>query len=507
MQARNDNALAERTLGALLLGIVEQPLPPNAADMRVSSLTDDSRKVEPGGVFVAIRGTRADGRCFVDEAVRRGAGVVIGEDLPQSSSALVISAPDARETLARLAARWCGLDRTPASELRLIGVTGTNGKTTVAHMTQSILNAAGVRCGLLGTVRQDLCGRVETSRMTTPGPLELAERVAECAANGARAVVMEVSSHALDQRRAAGLRFAAAAFTNLTRDHLDYHKSMDAYCAAKARLFTQLSDDGVAVANVDDPHHEAVLGEFRGKVVTYALEREADVTAKRLRESIEGMRFRLALGGVDLKIESKLIGRHNVYNTLAAAGLAQALGVAAEAIERGLSDLQDVPGRMERISGLTGVDVFVDYAHTPDALRNAAGVLRPLARGRLIVLFGCGGERDREKRPMMAQAAAEFGGVLILTSDNPRGEDPQQIIDEALAGLDVATRRRTIVNVDRGAAIHAALAGAKTGDVVLIAGKGHETYQIIGGQRLPFDDRAAAREAIAKVNAPDSGER
>jgi UDP-N-acetylmuramoyl-L-alanyl-D-glutamate--2,6-diaminopimelate ligase len=505
MTERDSRTAGHLTLGELLAGIVDQEIPAGQRERIVSGLFDDSRRVQPGGVFVAIRGTVEDGRRFVADAIARGASVVIGEDLAQPGDTLVINVADARTTLALLAARWYGLDTPEAAELRLLGVTGTNGKTTTAHMTHAILRAAGLRCGMLGTVQYDLCSRSVSAGMTTPGPIELAEYLRQCIDDGARVAVMEVSSHALDQRRAEGLRFSAAAFTNLTQDHLDYHGSFEAYRDAKRRLFAQLDEDAIAVINSDAPQSEAMISGCRARVATYALDEDADITAKITRDTIGGTFYRLRVPGADLVLENALVGRHNVYNAMAAAGLALAVGVPAGAIERGLTSLRNIPGRLQRVPGLREVEVFVDYAHTDDALRNVASVLKPLTRNRLIIVFGCGGDRDRTKRPLMARAAAEFGDALIVTSDNPRNEDPHRIISDILAGFDDDARRRVLVEPDRRNAIYAALAGACEGDVVLIAGKGHEDYQIVGRERLHFDDMEVAIQAAAELKTGQGG--
>ncbi len=496
----------ESRLDELLAGIVDAPLSAADGARPIRGVYDDSRAVRPGGLFVAIPGTRDDGRRYVADAIRRGAAAVVGQGLETAQGAVALPVDDARAVLARLAWRWHRLDQTGLRRPRLIGVTGTNGKTTVATLTCAILRHAGQRCGLLGTVAHDLCGRQVEAHMTTPGPLELARLLAACVANGAETVVMEVSSHALDQRRVEGLVFAAAGFTNLTQDHLDYHQTMSRYAAAKARLFAQLAPDGTAVVNRDDPHHRDVLEGCRAQVVTYALDRDADLTAGDVRESIEATRYRLQLAGRTFVIETPLVGRHNVSNALAAAGLAAAAGVAPVEIAAGLRAFVGVRGRLERVPNTRGIEVFVDYAHTDDALRNVGGVLRRLARGRLIIVFGCGGDRDRTKRPRMAEAAARCADVIIITSDNPRGEDPRAIIDDALAGLDASARRRTLVEPDRRAAIFAALRAARSGDVVLLAGKGHERFQTIGSRRIEFDDAAVAREALAACGKPEGAE-
>jgi UDP-N-acetylmuramoyl-L-alanyl-D-glutamate--2,6-diaminopimelate ligase len=477
-----------RRLAELLNGIIDEQAFASHGQQTVSGLFDDSRLVQPNGIFVAVSGASADGRKFVPDALRRGATVVIGEGLRALDQALTVNVADVRATLARLAVRWYGLDDDPARDLKLIGITGTNGKTTTAIMTRAIVQAAGYKCGLLGTVRYDLCGRSITARNTTPGALELAGYLRECADAGARYAVMEVSSHALDQQRAAGLRFAAAAFTNLTGDHLDYHGTFENYAAAKARLFTGLDENAVAVVNRDDPSSAAMVRDCRGRIVWYSLQGPADISGSISRTTIRGTYYRMRIAGADMVLENAIVGRHNVYNALAAAGLAWAVGLPLEAIEAGLSSVRNIPGRLQRVPFVSGADVFVDYAHTDDALRNVLSVLKPVVQGQLILVFGCGGDRDRTKRPRMAQAAAEYADRIIVTSDNPRSEDPQAIIAEILLGFGPHVRDAVITEPDRETAIRTALKTAGAGDVVLIAGKGHEDYQIIGDRRIHFDD-------------------
>ncbi len=499
------------TLGTLLDGIVDEHSWSAQRDRRISGVFDDSRRVLPDGIFVALRGTAVDGTRFVNDALSRGAAVVISEDdrletCPTSdrleTCATVVRVRDARQTLARLATRWYGLEsrdetRHGQAALRLLGVTGTNGKTTTAHMTREVLKHAGLKCGLLGTVQNDLCVRSVTAEMTTPGPLQLAAMLRECADAGAAAAVMEVSSHALDQRRTDGLRFAAAAFTNLTQDHLDYHQTMEQYADAKARLFEALDREAVAIVNADDPAFKRMIRDCRAKVVTYGLSHDADMRAAITRDSVGGTLYRLRIEGRDVALENAMVGRHNVYNALAAAGLARAAGASIDAIIAGLGAMRNVAGRLQRVPCVKGVDVFVDYAHTDDALRNVACVLRPLTKRRLVIVFGCGGDRDRTKRPKMARAAAEFADAIIVTSDNPRTEEPTAIIAEIMRGFGDSARRKVAVQPDRRAAIFAALSCAEEGDVVLIAGKGHEDYQIVGTTKHHFDDVEVAIEAAA----------
>ena len=495
-----------RKLGALLRGLAPEAVLADCGQRVASGLYDDSRRVQPGGVFVALQGSKADGRRFIVDALAKGAAVVVGEALEPVGRALVVNVSDARAALTTLALRWHGLDADGCCGLKLAGVTGTNGKSTSAFMTRAILRAAGMKCGMLGTVHYDLCGRSVAAPMTTPGPLELAGYLRECADAGAVAAVMEVSSHALDQKRTEGLRFAAAAFTNLTGDHLDYHGTFDHYRAAKARLFTALEPAAVALVNRDDENHAAMIEGCRARVVTYALDQDADIKATISRSTSQGTYYRMRIEGRELVLENAIVGRHNVYNAMTAAGLARALGVELDAIVAGLAAVRNVPGRLQRVPCESPADVFVDYAHTDDALRNVLGVLRPLTRRRLIAVFGCGGDRDRTKRPRMARAVAEFADAMIVTSDNPRSEEPRAIIDEILTGFDAGARRHVVVEPDRALAIRAALAAASEGDVVLIAGKGHEDYQIIGDRRIHFDDVEVAIQAATELRHTAPGE-
>jgi UDP-N-acetylmuramoyl-L-alanyl-D-glutamate--2,6-diaminopimelate ligase len=335
--------------------------------------------------------------------------------------------------------------------------------------------------------------------MTTPGPLDLLACLREAADAGARAAILEVSSHALSQKRTDALRMTAAAFTNLSGDHLDYHGTFEKYRAAKARLFSTLSPDATAVVNRDDPHHQEMLRDCPARTLTYALDCDADVRAAIADSTSTRTRFRLWLAGRELEVSTRLVGRHNVYNALAAAGLASAAGVSPDDIAAGLSGLTSVPGRLQAVPCGLEADVFVDYAHSDDALRNVLSVLRPLARGNLIVVFGCGGDRDRSKRPRMARAAAEFADQVFVTSDNPRTEDPRAIIAGIMRGFDADARRRVVVEPDRARAIAAALGAAEKGDVVLVAGKGHENYQVVGQHRRPFDDVEVALQAAVEI--------
>ncbi len=491
-----------RQLGALLEGLVPGATGAPWAATAVTGISDDSRSIRPGELFVAVPGTRTDATRFVPEALRRGAAAVVSPRPVETGGVPQIVVADVRQTLAVLAARWHGLEPRPdgtSGGLRLIGITGTNGKTTTAWFVQHIARAAGIRCARLGTIDNDLLSEQHPASLTTPGPLELARLLAVARDSGATMAVLEVSSHALDQQRVAGLAFAAAALTNLTREHLDYHGSMQRYADAKRRLFTSLSRRAIAVCLEDEPWAAHVLAGCAARRVVAGFSRRCAIRARLHAESIEGTRWTLHVHGVSREIRTPLIGRHNIANALVAAGIAHGLGLDPAAIAAGLRAVTRVPGRLERIDVAPAVHVFVDYAHSPDALRHALATLRPLTRGRLVVVYGCGGDRDRGKRPQMTRAVLEAADAAILTSDNPRTEDPQQIFADALAGLPARQRRRIVVETDRRSAIAAALAGARAGDVVLVAGKGHERYQIIGTRREPFDDVQEVRAAAARL--------
>jgi UDP-N-acetylmuramoyl-L-alanyl-D-glutamate--2,6-diaminopimelate ligase len=447
---------------------------------------------------VALKGHRADGTLFAAQAVQRGAVAVVSDQpAPPGAGGPWIVVSDARRALALLAAEFFGH---PSGDLQVVGITGTNGKTTTSHVLASIFEAGGIKCGVLGTVAYRVGDEVREASRTTPEAPDVQRLLREMVQRGCGACVMEVSSHALSLSRVDGLRFAAAVFTNLTRDHLDFHEDMEAYFRAKRRLFEMLPPGAPAVINLDDPRAPS-LADAGGKAVTYAINRAADITTGPLSFSLDGLVFDIRTPRGTVHIESKLVGRPNVYNILAAVSAATALGLRFDAIERGVRNLEGVSGRFEVVSGAADeVTVVVDYAHTDDALRNLLETARPLARGRLITVFGCGGDRDRTKRPLMGAVAGRLSDVIVVTSDNPRGEDPARIIEEIQRGITQDTRRdagQVLAIADRRAAIVKAIETAARGDLVLVAGKGHEKYQIVGDRTLPFDDAAVAREALA----------
>ena len=471
---------------------------PAAAD--VTGVAYDSRRVAPGHVFVALQGLRADGSAFARQALERGAVAIVSER-PASSgdSTPWVTVGDARLALAVLAAAFY---RRPSAEMQVVGITGTNGKTTTAYLVASIFDAAGARCGILGTVGYRVGDETREATHTTPEAPDVQSLLREMADRGCGACAMEVSSHALSLRRADDVTFAAGVFTNLTRDHLDFHADMEAYFQAKRRLFELLPPGAPGLINLDDPRG-ASLVEMGGRPVTYAINRPADITPGPLSFSLEGLAFDVRTPRGGLRVRSSLVGRPNVYNILAAVSAGTALGLSFDAIERGVRTLEGVPGRFQVVSGTKDeVTVVVDYAHTDDALRNLLETARPVARGRLITVFGCGGDRDRTKRPLMGAVAGRLSDLILITSDNPRGEDPQRIIDEVLRGITADTRRdsgqRVMTIPDRRQAIGKAIELARPGDLVLVAGKGHEKYQVIGTQVLPFDDVAVARDALMR---------
>ena len=467
-------------------------------DVTCRGVTHDSRRIEPGWLFVALRGRKADGVAFAPQAIAAGAAAIVAEGPPPAPVTVPwVVVADARVALAWLAAEFFGH---PSRRMRVVGITGTNGKTTTSYLVGAMFEAAEVKCGVLGTVVYRIGDRELAAERTTPEAPELQGFMRDMVDAGCGACAMEVSSHALALRRADGIRFAAGVFTNLTRDHLDFHGNMEDYFAAKRRLFELLPPAAPAAVNLDDPRGAAMV-EAADRPVTYAVNRPADVTPGPLALSLEGLEFGVRTPRGELHVRSPLVGRPNVYNILAAASVATALELPLDAVERGIAGLAGVPGRFERVSSpVDDITVIVDYAHTDDALRNLLEMARPLASRRLITVFGAGGDRDRTKRPLMGMVAARLSDVVVITSDNPRMEEPQRIIDEINLGAQQETRQRSVevlTIVDRRAAILHAVGHASPGDLLLIAGKGHETYQEVGGRLLPFDDVAVAREALA----------
>ncbi len=495
--------------------------PDAVLDAEICAVTDDSREVVPGALFVARQGVHADGRRFLDAALASGASAVAMEPRPGESppkDAPILVTPDAALLLAVAAERFHG---SPTSAMQVVGVTGTNGKTTVCFLVRAILEEAGLPCGLVSTVRIDAGSKsdpIQKATMTTPGAAPLAAMLGRIASQGCKAVALETSSHALEQKRVAGVRYAAAVFTNLTGDHLDYHGDMASYADAKAKLFEGLAPEATAIVNADEPWSERMLRDCRAKIVLCTagapmlrLRNAKHASAQALGASRDGTDLSLTGPWGEARFVLPLIGAHNVMNALQAAAAAHALGADRVAIERALSKAAAPPGRLQPVTRAPNseepVSVYVDYAHTDDALeRSLRAVRATVAPGRrLWLVFGCGGDRDRTKRPRMGEVAGRLADVLVVTSDNPRTEDPRSIIEQVLAGVPAKRRDEAEARAepDRERAIAGAVREAEAGDVILIAGKGHEDYQILpdgkgGTVRRDFDDVLVARAALTE---------
>lgn len=468
---------------------------PEAGDTVVAGIVCDSRAVELGDLFVAVRGQHFNGVVFAKDALERGAVAVVSEDVsPAGFDAAWIQVDDARVTMAVLAATF---HADPSHELLVIGTTGTNGKTTTTYLVEGILEEGGISSGRISSVSYRVGHRETVAEHTTPESPQLQRLMREMVTEGCRACVMEVSSHALELHRVDAIRFDAALFTNLTRDHLDFHGDMPRYFAAKTQLFQMLADTAPAIINIDDDYGRQ-LATTVARPVTYAIDGSADITPERIDLSLDGVELNVRTPSGPLHLRSPLLGRNNAYNVLAAAATGAALSLPFRTIERGLGAVDRVPGRMEVVSGASDdVNVLVDFAHTDDALKGLLETTRQFAKGRLITVFGCGGDRDTTKRPLMGAVAARLSDQVILTSDNPRSEDPASIIKDIELGL-VDNDTPWGVELDREQAIVGAIGNARPGDFVVVAGKGHERHQIIGTSNLPFEDVAVARSGLAR---------
>ena len=463
-------------------------------NVEITGVCEDSRQVQPGNLFIARHGQKADGAQFVADAASRGAvAVLTPAKLPQGPLPQILTSQTttAASILGNL------FHSRPSGKIRVVGVTGTNGKTTTTYLIRHILSSVKTRCGLIGTVELDDGRHRREASMTTPAATEIASLLATMRDKGCRACVMEVSSHALDQERVAGVEFAGAAFTNLTGDHLDYHDTMENYAAAKSKLFTSLSETAVAVVNADDKWSARIIQKCQGRIIRFGFGKDADYRARDVAITSAGSNFILHSPDGRAEVKMQLIGRHNIENALAAAALVgEVFGLSAHQIASGLRDAVGAPGRLQAVRLGQPFAVLVDYAHTDDALENVLSALRPLTRGKLRVLFGCGGDRDRKKRPRMARTAEKLADAVYITSDNPRTEEPEAIIEQIIGGLSDSGRADAVVEADRHAAIQRILEEAQSGDVVLIAGKGHENYQIIGTEKRHFDDVEEASSVL-----------
>ncbi len=471
----------------------------------VTGLFHDARQVVPQSVFVAIRGNVRDGHQFIPDAIRAGAVALVVESrepIPPDFTGFVLQVPQTREALDKLASRF---SQDPGQELFCIGVTGTNGKTSITYMIEHILNSAGIPTGVIGTINHHLRGKVWPTEMTTPDPLSVQKRLREFRDEGARAVALEVTSHALHQHRIDSVPFNAVIFTNLTRDHLDYHKTMEEYFKAKQMLFTNLmwkseKRPSFAIINIDDKYGRRLKVAEHVTLWTYG-KKGADLCFEVLQTDFVATQFSLNTPQGEVKVHLPMSGQHNVQNATAAIGAALAAGVPLAQCVKALKDFEGVPGRLQIVPHTGKLSVFVDYAHTPDALENVLSSLQQVREnirspGKIWTVFGCGGDRDQGKRPLMAQVALKYSDQVIMTSDNPRTEDPQKIIEDMYAGVPESEKNRVRRQVDRKQAIQEALKQAQPGDVVLIAGKGHEDYQIIGTTKIPFSDFKVAQEGL-----------
>ncbi len=479
----NLDQLADAIPGARIVGA-------SAAEIR--SIEYDSRKVKSGTLFLAIRGFKSDGNAYIAQALSNGASAVLTDEMPERCEIPVLLVPDARKAMSLAADRFNG---SPQSSLIMTAVTGTNGKTTTSYLVKSIFEASGMGCGLIGTIRHIVGNETLQSNNTTPEAPDIHSFLARMTAAGQRACVMEVSSHALALSRVYGIRFRAAAFTNLTRDHLDFHGDFDTYLDAKSILFSGLSEDSTAVVNGDDPASGHIRAVSRsGRILTYGFGETNDLRPVNLEMDARGSRFDIRSPFGTIPVSLSLPGRFNVMNAMTAAGIALGSGISGEVVSGGVAAMRAVDGRFQTVEAGQEFAVIVDYAHTPDALERILSSAREITRGRIISVFGCGGDRDRGKRPLMGGISARLADFSVVTSDNPRTEDPRAIIAEITGGMNDAVNYEVIP--DRAAAIRRALELAGPGDAVVIAGKGHEDYQIIGTEKIHFDDVETARRIL-----------
>lgn len=463
-------------------------------DMKVdiSGIAYHSQRIKPNFLFVAIDGSRTSGSKFIDEAVRKGA-VAVATNQPgvvNAGAATLLHVEDPKIFLAQVSNRFYNF---PAQEVNLVGITGTNGKTTTAYLAKAILDRAGKTSGLLGTIQYFDGENWIKAENTTPESLDIIQMLTKLVHKGIKYCILEVSSHGLELNRVFDLQFQIAVFTNLTQDHLDFHKTFESYKQAKMKLFTGLAQNAIAVINEDDPVSAEIAKLTKARIIRFSLKNHAEITAKILNLSAKTTLVKLIVDGKETKINLRLIGSHNVYNLMAAAGIGFAYQIPLSTIKEGVERLRTIPGRLEPVENNKGLSAFVDYAHTPDALKNLIKTAREFSKKRVLLLFGCGGDRDQTKRRIMGKIASELADYVIITSDNPRNEAPNKIIDDIKAGIEKSNYE---IIADRYSAIKRIIFLAKTGDTVLIAGKGHEDYQIIGNEKKHFDDRLMAKRVL-----------
>lgn len=468
----------------------------NVPDLKITGINTDSNLISAGEMFVAIKGVEHDGHKFIGDAIKRGAVAIIKQKNISTSSkdviknVVTIDVPDTRKTISELAARFYNF---PSQKLKVIGVTGTNGKTTVTYLIESILNEAGFSTGLVGTIHYKFKNMIFPSVNTTPGPLEIQSFLAKMQKEKLKYCIMEVSSHSLDQERVRDVKFHTAVFTNLTQDHLDYHHNLDEYFKAKAKLFTNLRSKSWAIINKDDKYGKKLLKFTKARKITFGFSNGAKIQAKGIKLNINGTEFKIITPKGTLKIKTALFGRHNIYNILAAVAFGFAENIALGKIKRGIEKINYIPGRLESIAGGQKFNLFVDYAHTDDALKNVLLSLREFNKGKIIVVFGCGGQRDISKRAKMGKVVSNLADYFIITNDNPRNENPNKIVRDIEKGINA---KKYDVVLDREKAIKKAINLAEEQDTVLIAGKGHETSQIFKNKTIASDDREIAKKAL-----------
>ena len=465
----------------------------NLCDVEITGITNDSRKVRPGYLYVAIKGYKADGHNFIKKSLECGAQAIVSEEkLSLDTSIPQIVVRNTRKALSSLS---CCFYNNPSQKINVVGVTGTNGKTTTTFLTKSIIEKAGYEAGLIGTINYQIGEKMITAQETTPESVELQRLIAEMVEAKIKFAVMEVSSHSAIQHRIENIDFKTAVFTNITAEHLDYHKTISNYMNAKVELFKNLRKDSFAVLNADDEFSEYFADRTNAKILWYGIKNDADIKAEICRESTSDIMIKLKYSGKEIDMKMPFVGVHNVYNVLAAVASAISLGFELDVIKSGIETAPTVPGRLESVPCNRGFEVVVDYAHTPHALETVLQALRNLVKGRILLVFGCGGDRDKEKRPLMGRIADEKSDVFWLTNDNPRSEDPLNIIDGIKAGIKPGRSFHTQIN--RHKAIADALSEATDGDLVLVAGKGHEKYQIIKDTITPFDDREVIKAILS----------
>ncbi len=484
-------------LSELINGIYTKPLPAFYRDFEVLNLSCDSREEQKEGLFVALAGTQFNGRDFIKDAMARGAKIIVKQGVARElqnagipNNICVLDVDDPKYFLHCIGQRF--YDH-PSNKIKSIAITGTNGKTTVAYLIESIIHAAFRRCGVIGTVNYRIGAKIIPSKNTTPGFLDNQRYLAHLAGLGVDYCVMEASSHALDQGRLEGINFSAGIFTNLTQDHLDYHKDMDSYFKAKSLLFKNLSSSAVSVINVDDDYGKRLCPKAGSQMLTYAIDAPADVRAQNITYHLSGSQFEIVSPKAKIKIHTRFIGKHNIYNILAAFAWGISQDLDPDLIRRGIENLTHVPGRLEPVENNKGFFIFIDYAHTEDGLFNVLKSLRAVSPEKIILVFGCGGDRDRTKRPKMARVACELADHSIVTTDNSRSEDPQVIINEVITGF---TKRNYEICVDRKEAIGRALKMARQYQIVLIAGKGHEVTQVLKDRTITFNERKIVEECL-----------